>query len=185
MAHPDPVHYTLFSTSLGDCGIAWRDELIVGTNLPEADSQATEARIARRSGASRSEPSPSVRETIRQIVALLEGEAVDLSEIACDFSHVDSFSDRVYQRARAIPVGETATYGDIATHLGDRQWARRVGRVMGNNPYPIIVPCHRVVGANDNMVGFSAYGGIATKKKMLSIERGGDGETMGLFDGLD
>src|SRR5262249_14675236 len=71
---------------------------------------------------------------------------------------------------RAIPPGETLTYGEIATRLGDRLLARDVGEALGKNPWPIVVPCHRVTAAGGKPGGFSARGGVNTKLKLLTIE---------------
>jgi len=68
-------------------------------------------------------------------------------------------------------AGGTRTYGEIAAELGDPTAARAVGRALGQNPYPLIVPCHRVLAANSRVGGFSAYGGITTKLRLLEIER--------------
>ena len=62
------------------------------------------------------------------------------------------------------------TYGDIADRLGQPGAARAVGRALGDNPYPIVVPCHRVLAADGSMHGFSAPGGVTTKRRMLQIE---------------
>jgi methylated-DNA-[protein]-cysteine S-methyltransferase len=175
------THFTLFPTALGACGIAWRDALVIATRLPEA---GTGSRFAARIGATRGEPPPAISRAIAAITALLEGEHTDLSFIACDFSGVDAFASRVYAATRAIAPGETRTYGAIALQLGGKQLAQDVGGALGRNPFPIIVPCHRVVGANDRLVGFSANGGIATKLKMLAIEAAPIGEAPALFGDL-
>ncbi len=96
------------------------------------------------------------------MTALLEGAKTDLTGIDCDFSQVEPFAVQVYTATRAIPAGETRTYGEIALQLGDKQLAEKVGRALGRNPLPIIVPCHRVIGANGKLTGFSAYGGVDT-----------------------
>ena len=140
------------------------------TQLPERSNQATAARLARRAGASEGEPPPVIGTAIESIKSLLEGSRCDLTFIPCDFSTVPAMAARVYEAARKIPAGETATYGDIALDLGDRSLAREVGRILGRNPLPIIVPCHRVIGADGKLTGFSAYGGVATKLRMLAIE---------------
>ena len=101
---------------------------------------------------------------------MLSGERVDLSFVRCDFSTLNSFKLRTYEVTRTIPVGETLTYGDIALRLGDKRLAQAVGKALGQNPFPIIVPCHRVLGANGHLTGFSANGGIDTKLRLLSIE---------------
>jgi len=80
------------------------------------------------------------------------------------------FNARVYEIARAIPPGETLTYGEIAAKLGDKLLARDVGAALGQNPWPIVVPCHRVTAANGKLGGFSARGGVNTKVKLLAIE---------------
>ena len=106
---------------------------------------------------------------------LLEGAKTDLTHIVCDFSRVDPFAARVYAAARAIPAGETLTYGAIALQLGDKQLAQKVGRALARNPLPIIVPCHRVVGSDGSLTGFG--GGIETKAALLRLEK----ENCGLF----
>lgn len=176
--------FSLFPTPLGDCGIAWNQEVIVGTHLPERTSAATAQRFAARTKASEGTPPPYVQRAIASITALLEGEKTDLSDIACDFSQVEKFAAKVYAATRAIPAGQTLTYGDIALQLGDKQFAQNVGRTLGRNPLPIIVPCHRVLGANAKLTGFSAYGGVDTKLKILTIEGAQIGNSPGLFDNL-
>jgi methylated-DNA-[protein]-cysteine S-methyltransferase len=179
------THFSLFPTPLGACGIAWRGETVVATHLPEKSKAMTAARLAARtSGAVEGEPPPAIQRAIGAIAALLQGDIIDLSFIACDFSECDPFAAKVYAIARAIPVGETLTYGAIAAQLGDKLLARNVGQALGRNPFPIIVPCHRVVGANGRLVGFSANGGVETKLRMLAIERARIGEAPGLFGDL-
>jgi O-6-methylguanine DNA methyltransferase len=77
----------------------------------------------------------------------------------------------VYQAAREIPAGATATYGELARRVGTPRDARAVGRALGMNPFPIVVPCHRVIAAGGKLGGFSAPGGVATKRRMLAIEQ--------------
>jgi methylated-DNA-[protein]-cysteine S-methyltransferase len=180
------VHYSLFPTPLGDCGIAWSDDVVVATCLPDDRPADTADRLVARTGATRGEPTHAIRSAIASITALLEGARTDLTFITCDFSRIDSFATKVYAITRAIPAGETLTYGAIAAQIGDKQLAQAVGRVLGRNPFPIIVPCHRVIGANGKLTGFSASGGVQTKLKMLAIEgaRIAIGTTQGLFDVL-
>ncbi len=178
------AHFSLFPTTLGVCGIAWRRGAVVATHLPEQTAAATAARLAAQAGASEDQPPPDIRRAIGSITALLAGEKADLNYIVCDFSGVHPFAAKVYLAARAIPAGETLTYGDIAVQLGDKRLAQNVGRALGRNPLPIIVPCHRVLGANGKLTGFSAYGGVGTKLRMLAIEGAHIGGTAGLFDNL-
>ena len=102
--------------------------------------------------------------------SLLAGEKRDLTSVALDMADVPDFNRKVYDIARAIAPGETLTYGEIAIKLGDRLLAQDVGQALGRNPFPIIVPCHRVLAAGRKAGGFSAPGGVNTKLKMLTIE---------------
>jgi methylated-DNA-[protein]-cysteine S-methyltransferase len=174
--------YALFASAVGHCGIAWSDEGIVGVNLPEANEAATRARMRRRfAPATEAVPPPQVQQAIDGIVALLRGEAVALADIRLDMREVAPFQRKVYEVARGIPPGATMSYGEIAARIGDPGAARSVGHALGTNPFTIVVPCHRVLAADGKMGGFSAYGGVDTKVKLLAIE-GALSNSPGLFD---
>jgi methylated-DNA-[protein]-cysteine S-methyltransferase len=163
--------FALFDTPIGPCGIAWNARGITGLQLPEASAEATRSRLRRRgTGAVETSPPPAVQCAIDRILALLAGEAVDLGDIALDLDAAPEFHHRVYEVARTIPPGQTMTYGEIARRLGVPHGAREVGQALGRNPVAIIVPCHRVLGAEGKMGGFSANGGVATKRRILEIE---------------
>ncbi len=181
---PPVTRFALFPTPLGECGIAWRGDVVVGTRLPDARPSETARRLAAWTGATASEPPPVIRGAVAAMTALLEGQPVDLAFISCDLSGVEPFAARVYAATRAIPPGETRTYGAIAAQLGDKGLARNVGQALRRNPIPIIVPCHRVMGAAGKLIGFSAAGGVETKLRMLAIEGAEVGEAPGLFDDL-
>ncbi|HEY6947027.1 MAG TPA: methylated-DNA--[protein]-cysteine S-methyltransferase [Candidatus Acidoferrum sp.] len=170
--------YCLFETPLGTCGIAWREPATCGSEpvvtfvqLPEATPQATESRIARKSGSSQSRvPPPHIAEIIQKIRRHLGGEIQNFRNVAVDWNPVAPFFQRIYEAAREIPPGQTRTYGEIAKAAGQPNAAQEVGQAMAKNPVPIIVPCHRVVAAGAKPGGFSAYGGRATKAKLLALE---------------
>src|SRR5271163_487299 len=163
--------FALFDTAIGRCGIAWGEGGIAGVQLPEAGERETRARMLDRfPAAGETVPPPEVRHTIDRIVALLRGEVSDLSGVALDMDHVPAFHRRVYDVARTIPPGKTLSYGAIAARLGASGAARAVGQALGRNPFPIVVPCHRVVAAGGKIGGFSAQGGVLTKRRMLAIE---------------
>ena len=163
--------YVLFDTAIGRCGIAWGSRGVIGMQLPEKTEAATRTRLMRHCPtADETEPPKHIQRAIHDIQALMRGEKKNLRAVQLDMSRVPAFNARVYATARAIPPGQTRTYGDIARAIGEPDGARAVGQALGRNPFPIIVPCHRVVGANDKLVGFSANGGIRTKLKMLEIE---------------
>jgi methylated-DNA-[protein]-cysteine S-methyltransferase len=163
--------FALFDTAIGACGIAWGERGLVGVQLPEASEVRTLARMRRRFPATpEAPPPPSVRRAIEGIVQLLQGAVIDLAAVALDMAGVPSFDRRVYEVARTIPPGATLSYGDIAARLGAPGEARAVGQALGQNPFPLVVPCHRVLAAGGKIGGFSANGGIATKLRLLSIE---------------
>ncbi len=163
--------FSLFSTPIGVCAIAWAERGLVGVWLPETDGRRTRARLLRRLPQAAEAPPPAeVRRAIEEITALLSGERRDLSAIRLDFEAVGDFPRRVYEVARTIPPGETLTYGEVATKLGDPRRAREVGQALARNPFPIVVPCHRVLAAKGRSGGFSAPGGVSTKLRLLEIE---------------
>ncbi|QEX19280.1 methylated-DNA--protein-cysteine methyltransferase [Hypericibacter terrae] len=178
--------YILFDTAIGRCAIAWSAQGVVALQLPEANDAATRARLRRRHPGLEEAAAapPEILQAIAAIVALLEGEKNDLAGIALDMRAVPDFNRQVYEVARRIPPGRTRSYGEIATELGDRLLARDVGQALGQNPFAIIVPCHRVMGANGKVGGFSANGGVETKLRMLTIEGAQLGSTPTLFDSL-
>jgi methylated-DNA-[protein]-cysteine S-methyltransferase len=164
--------FSLFDTEIGRCGIAWSDGGVVGVQLPEGSDLAMRAQLLRRfPGAREGEPPAEARRAIGGIVALLRGEASALGAITLDMDDVPPFERRVYEVARTIPPGDTLSYGEIARRLGAPAAAREVGQALGRNPFAIVVPCHRVVAADGKLGGFSARGGAATKRRLLSVER--------------
>jgi methylated-DNA-[protein]-cysteine S-methyltransferase len=175
--------FTLFDTAVGTCGIAWNERGIATVQLPEGSAGAGRARMKRRFPDLREQPPPSdVQRAVDAVVALLRGEATDLTFIVLDTTGIDPFNKRVYDLARRIPPGRTMTYGEIAVRLGVPGSARAVGQALGRNPFPIVVPCHRVLAAGGGMGGFSAPGGVDTKRRLLAIEGVAVRETMSLFE---
>ena len=154
-----PAGYLPFDTPLGRCAVAWGPRGITRVWLPEA-----------RDPVARGTPPAAVLDAVSDIVALLAGEPRDLRHVALDLGDVSEFRRAVYEIARTIPPGATLTYGDIARRLGDVALSRDVGQALGRNPCPIVVPCHRVVGAGGALVGFSAPGGTSTKERLLRTE---------------
>lgn len=171
--------FILFDTAIGRCGIAWSAAGIVALQLPEASEDATRARLRKFCPAAAEGPPPAaVEAAIAEVCALLRGGPADLSGIVLDMAGVPDFERRVYAVAQEIPPGETLTYGAVAARLGAPGAARAVGRALGRNPFALVVPCHRVVAAGGAMGGFSAGGGVATKRRILAIEGAGPAQPM-------
>jgi methylated-DNA-[protein]-cysteine S-methyltransferase len=174
--------FCMFDTAIGTCAIAWGSQGIVGASLPESDTAQLRARMAERfCGALEAEASGEIAAAIDGIRAALRGEKSDLSHITLDMHDVPEFNRRVYEIARAIPPGATLTYGDIAKRLGDVSLSRAVGKALGENPFPPIVPCHRILSSDGRMHGFSASGGVSLKLRMLKLE-GWDAGQLSLFE---
>jgi methylated-DNA-[protein]-cysteine S-methyltransferase len=168
--------FALFDTPIGPCAIVWSSNGIAGLQLPERDEQSTRAHARRRwPGANESVVPADVQRAVERIQAMLSrrgpASADTLADLTLDLDEVPDFHRQIYAVARSIPPGQTMTYGEIGKRLGvGPERARDIGQAMGSNPVPIIVPCHRVLGADGKMGGFSAPGGVATKRRMLEIE---------------
>jgi methylated-DNA-[protein]-cysteine S-methyltransferase len=164
--------FHIFETAIGWAGLAWGDHGLIGAHLPEYETRNVRARMHKRFPGivEADEAPPRIEAAEAGIRRLLEGDKPDLLDVEIDESRVPEFNRRVYEIARAVPPGETITYGEIAARLGDKLLARDVGAAMGANPWPIVVPCHRVTAAGGKLGGFSARGGQQTKLKLLAIE---------------
>jgi methylated-DNA-[protein]-cysteine S-methyltransferase len=163
--------FVIFDTAIGAVGIVWNARGIVAVQIPEASEAATRKRLLKRyPAAQEAPPSAEAQKAIVGIAALLRGEPRDLTGVKIDDAATPEFSARVYAIARKIPPGQTVTYGEIALRLGDKMLAREVGVALGQNPCPIVMPCHRVLAAGGKTGGFSASGGVVTKLRLLSIE---------------
>jgi len=173
----------VFDTAIGPCGIAWGPRGITGVQLPEPSAQETRARMAESHVGVEEATLPSpVRRAIDRIRSVLDGSSRDdLADIELDTAELSDFLQRAYAVARTIAPGETLTYGQVAARIGSPGLARAVGRAMGANPFPIIVPCHRVLGADGTIGGFSAPGGATTKRRMLLAEGVPEREGPALF----
>ncbi len=173
----EPLWGHSFDTALGRCGIVWSERGVVASLLPDASP----ARLVRRHPTATlvDELPPAIAHAVDGIRALLAGEVRDLSDIQLDERGIPEFRRQVHALTRAIPPGQTRTYGEIAAALGQPGAARAVGRAEGDNPFPPIVPCHRVMGAGGEPTGFSAPGGVETKRRMLLIEARAAGQLVG------
>lgn len=178
-------HFHLFDTAIGTCVLIWEGPRFIGAQLPERDEETARRRLARRfPEAQEAAAEGFVAEAVAGIRALFAGEKRDLSDLPVALETVSDFNRRVYEVALAIPPGETLTYGEVAQRIGDPGAARAVGVALGQNPWPIIVPCHRVLAAGGKTGGFSADGGVETKLRILTIEKARTSAEPGLFDAL-
>ena len=166
------LHFLIFETANGFCGIAWSDAGIARLLLPAKTAEDAERMLRRRTpGAEPGVPTPVVGEAIAAVNRYFEGNETDVAQFELDLDGQDEFFKRVYAAARGIKWGQTTTYGTLAGELGGGpETARDVGQAMARNPIPLIIPCHRVLAAGGKIGGFSAPGGAAAKIRMLGLE---------------
>lgn len=177
--------FTIFDTAIGRCALVWRGGLVVGATLPEASEAELRVSLERRfCGSSEADPPPFVQVAVEAVARLLSGKAEDFGGVELETGELRDFDRSVLEAARRIPCGETRTYGEIASALGKPGAARAVGRALGRNPIPIIIPCHRVLAASGRSGGFSAPGGTSTKLRILEIEGARRGPEPELFERL-
>ncbi|MGO1161233.1 methylated-DNA--[protein]-cysteine S-methyltransferase [Brucella pseudogrignonensis] len=181
----DSTGINIFETPIGPCGIAWDTDKIIGVEIGDLDESETRYRLRSRfSNANEAAPPAYVSAAIDKVRALLEGGNPDFSQTPLALDPLPELNRKVYEILLALKAGETITYGAIARRLGDVSLSQAVGYALGKNPFPIIVPCHRVLGSNGKVGGFSAAGGTATKLRLLNIERARTSAEPDLFGGL-
>lgn len=172
-------YFHLFDTAVGTCAIAWGPQGLLAVRLPAVEGGDLAEKMGRAvPGAVPGEPDSETASAIAGIRALLSGDKRNLLEITLDMATTGPFDRAVYAIARAIPPGQTLTYGqvakrlppDVLTDMPPSIVPRAVGQSLGRNPWPIIVPCHRVMAAAGGTGGFSAPGGVDTKLTLLRIE---------------
>lgn len=169
---PGGLAFCVFPTAIGHCALVWRAPgTVVGTALPHGSPQATRAAVAQWYPSAReAAPEAAIADVVADVATLLATGEGDLARVDLDLRAVPAFDRRVYEVVRTIPAGATLTYGEVAARLGAPGAAQAVGQALGRNPFPPIVPCHRVLAAGRQVGGFSARGGRRTKLRMLEAE---------------
>jgi methylated-DNA-[protein]-cysteine S-methyltransferase len=165
--------FVLFPTAFGTCGLAWNERGLSRFQLPEHTEGLTGRHLSSGAGPRvPEEEAPAwVRDAINRVRRHFEGELQEFSELKLDWSLVSPFQRAVYLQAQMIRPGFKNSYGEIARALAlGPEAARAVGAALAANPWPLIVPCHRVVSASGKMTGFSAAGGVRTKTRLLALE---------------
>jgi methylated-DNA-[protein]-cysteine S-methyltransferase len=165
----------VFDTAFGTMGLAWQAQALTRVLLPDANTTLTRQRLLRGlpAGAELDAgevPPLFVVAAIEAMQAHLGGEPHHLREVPIDLARAGPFEQRVYAAARALDPGRTCTYGELARQIEDPSALRAVGQALGANPWPLVVPCHRVLAAGGALGGFSAPGGAHTKRQLLLHE---------------
>ncbi|HLR26968.1 MAG TPA: methylated-DNA--[protein]-cysteine S-methyltransferase [Fodinibius sp.] len=134
----------------------------------KADNKALQAIhfLEQKPGKDNPQPNDIIRRTITQLEDYFIGSLKEFS-LHLDPQGTD-FQQTVWQQLCNIPYGQTSSYGQVAEMLGDAKKVRAVGRANGQNPISIVIPCHRVIGANGDLIGYG--GGIKRKRRLLQHE---------------
>ena len=166
---PSTARFACFATALGECALAWNETGLTGIWLPESHAGGLKRKIEGRVPMPiESAPSDKIALVIAAIQRLLAGEPEDLRAVRLDWSAVPDLARRVYDLAREVAPGRVVTYGWLAHQLGDDADARAVGQALGANPFPIVVPCHRVIRSDGTIGNYG--GGVENKLKLLRVE---------------
>jgi methylated-DNA-[protein]-cysteine S-methyltransferase len=163
----DIIH-TTFITSFGWCGLIKGKKGLKRIFLPEKNKKELISKIKFFCPLSVFSKDGFEKE-IKDIIAYFSGENKKFSFIL-DFSGSTNFQRMVWSETAKIPYAQNRTYQFIAEKIGKKNSARAVGNALGKNPFPVVVPCHRVVRSDGTMGGFTATGGIKLKQEMLKLE---------------
>ncbi len=166
-----------FQTALGSLALAWQKNTVValafGHRSERGALRSLEAKIKCLPPIDVSSKSEGceLEELVERLRDFAEGLPTDFSDVHLDTGRYTSFQQRVLNACRAIPWGETRTYGQLARNINRPGAARAVGTVMASNCVPLVVPCHRVVAASGGLGGFSAPQGLTMKRRLLANEQ--------------
>lgn len=165
-----PISRFLFSTKLGWMAVVTRGDCLVELSFGHASPDAALTSL-RTEGELVTQLSSFQASLRKRLTAFAAGELDEFRDVAIDTAQMTPFRRRVTERCRKIAQGETMSYQQLAAAVGAPGAARAVGTVMSRNPFPLIVPCHRVLGAAGKLGGYSAPGGLDTKRRLLEMER--------------
>ena len=158
---------TVFCSAMGWMSVSWEGSRITRIGFAQPTPQAAVTVLG---GGDPIRPPRMIQWLVKQLQRFCEGARVDFSDVKLELGHLTPFQTRVVQQCRCIPYGVTRSYGDLARRAGFPRAARAVGNVMSTNRFPLVVPCHRVVGANGALGGYSARDGLAIKVRLLRNE---------------
>ncbi len=160
--------YHLWQGPTGWIGIVCRGDFLV-VLFSESQEKTVRDRIGSQCPGARAGCPPVCSETVRQLEEYFSGHR-QLFDLPLAMDSLPPFAARVLKTLAQVPYASTVTYGELAWLAGSPHGARAVGRVMATNPFPIIIPCHRVLGAGGRLTGYSGGEGIATKQWLLHFE---------------
>ena len=154
-------------TAFGWVGVARSPRGLLALTLPKPDQEAALRPLLDRWGDDARRDDVALSDLEDKLCRYFDGQPVSFDE-PLDMGGATGFQKRVWEVTRRIPRGQTMTYGEIARQIGSPRAARAVGQAMARNHWPVVVPCHRVVGHGGQLTGFG--GGLAMKQRMLEME---------------
>jgi len=160
------IETTVLDSPLGRLHVGVRDGRLCLLELSNA--ARFRQRLARSSEPTEPASSPATRRILAALRAYFDGDLAALDAIHVDPLHGTPFQRRVWRALRGIPTGTTVSYQTIARRIGAPRAVRAVGAANGANPVPIVLPCHRVIGADGSLTGYG--GGLARKRWLLRHE---------------
>jgi methylated-DNA-[protein]-cysteine S-methyltransferase len=155
-------------TRVGPLFVAVNERGVVALDFGLSEQEFV-ARVAQRTRATLVRSDDAAAEALTQVQEYLDGKRTAF-DLPLDMSLMSEFQRRVLGIALKIPRGKVLTYGDVARAIGKPRASRAVGQALGHNPVPIVIPCHRVLGSDGSLHGYSGGGGIRTKKWLLQLE---------------
>lgn len=164
------VRRFLFPTALGWMAAATRGDCLVELSFGHASPDAAIGSL-RVPGEMSAKLSPWQRRLRDRLTAFAKGQEDDFLDVEIDTAAMTPFRRRVTERCRKSRRGQTLSYAELAEKVSAPGAARAVGTVMRKNPFPLIVPCHRVLGSAGKLGGYSAPGGLETKRRLLAMEQ--------------
>jgi len=167
--------WTAFPTSLGWMAMRFRGDAVICLTFGHRSAAAAARAIGCQGKPAVALDDHPMSGLVTRLQAFADGEPDDLKDVKLDFSRLTPFQQRVISACRRIPWGKTVTYAELAAQAGSPRAARAVGSAMAKNPFPLIVPCHRVVGCGGSLGGYSAPGGIRVKQRLLQREAASGG----------
>ena len=159
--------YDRFATPIGQLTVVKSERGVCYIDLPSGDMARVEAWVRRHFPGESLGPAPAPFQRERR--ELREYAHGQRTHFTFSFDHRNTpFSHRVLEEVRRVPYGETATYRDIARRVGRPRAARAVGQALAANPLALLIPCHRIVGADGSLTGYG--GGLTLKQQLLRLE---------------
>ncbi|MFM2093591.1 MAG: Methylated-DNA--protein-cysteine methyltransferase, constitutive [Planctomycetota bacterium] len=170
----------VFPTSLGWMACCWESDYVAALTFGHANAQLARdclVRVVQQTFSEASwqreahyEPTDSQTDLLRRLSDYADGTVDNFRDVRIRLEGMTPFQRKVISCCRKIDWGKTASYGDLARQAGRPGAARAVGSVMAQNRFPLVVPCHRVVGSQGKLCGFSAPDGTAMKRRLLERE---------------